>query len=268
MNPKDPVRLLDDPSVPAELRADLATAIQTPSERLNMDAGLVRLTAAIAAGVTSAETAAAAGTSGALAAKWSVAKLLGWGVSGLGVAGAVALGAANLQAPTAGPKLNTPTQSPATAPRPAAQPVSAPHEDAGSAENENGSARTPVRPAPRALPSPRSNTGSHSARESNVEEAAAAEALLAEETAHLARLRTLARTDPAAALALADEGAKRFAGGVFAHEREAIAIQALVALGRTARARARASKFLSAFPKSPYRERLERATGLDRQAPP
>jgi hypothetical protein len=268
MNPKDPVRLLDDPSVPAELRADLASAVRTPPEYLDMQAGLLRLTAAIAAG-SAATAAKAAGTAGALGAKsWSVGKLLLWGVSSLGVAGAIAIGTANLRAPAATSKPSTPAATAATAPRRAALPVAVPHEDAGSAQNDREGARTvpqvPARRAPRAGPTARSNTESRTAREPSAEEANAAEALLAEETAHLARLRALARSNPAAALALADEGAQRFAGGVFAHEREAIAIQALVALGQTTRARARASRFLSAFPKSPYRERLKRATGLNR----
>ena len=63
--------------------------------------------------------------------------------------------------------------------------------------------------------------------------------------------------DPAAALALTDEHARRFAGGGLGQEREFIAVSALLALGRGPEARARAARLLERFPSSAYRGRLD-----------
>ncbi len=64
--------------------------------------------------------------------------------------------------------------------------------------------------------------------------------------------------DPLRALALADEHRVRFGAGRFAEEREAIAIEALVRAARSSTARARLHEFVTAFPRSSYRSRLER----------
>jgi hypothetical protein len=81
---------------------------------------------------------------------------------------------------------------------------------------------------------------------------------------HLARLRALEASDPAQALAVAAEGDRRFASGLFVQERQAIAITALVRLGRGAEARARAEAFLAAHPRSSFAERIQRLTGAGR----
>jgi hypothetical protein len=62
--------------------------------------------------------------------------------------------------------------------------------------------------------------------------------------------RTL-QSDPAKALGLCDEHAKRFPASRFAQERDTLAITALMALGRTADARKRADAFKVAYPDSP-----------------
>jgi hypothetical protein len=66
-------------------------------------------------------------------------------------------------------------------------------------------------------------------------------------------------TEPARALGLADEHARRFPSGMLGQEREAIAIEALTRLGRASEARSRAKNFLGRFPRSPYRARVEKA---------
>src|SRR5262249_35835227 len=53
------------------------------------------------------------------------------------------------------------------------------------------------------------------------------------EIENLTRIRSLGATDPAKTLALAEEGHRRFSKGLLSHEREALAISALVRLGRT-----------------------------------
>jgi hypothetical protein len=80
-----------------------------------------------------------------------------------------------------------------------------------------------------------------------------------EEYRLLREARRALSTDPARALALAEEHASRFSGGMLGQEREAIAIEALSRLGRTGQASSRAQAFLRRFPNSPYRNRIERA---------
>jgi hypothetical protein len=79
---------------------------------------------------------------------------------------------------------------------------------------------------------------------------------LTEEMEQLARLRSVASSDPSAALRLANEGEQRFAKGLFRQEREAIAIQALGQLNRTSEAKQRARAFKAAYPRSPFLVRM------------
>jgi len=82
------------------------------------------------------------------------------------------------------------------------------------------------------------------------------------ETQDIANLRSMARSDPARALTLAQEGARKFPQGFFSQEREAIAIRSLVNLGRTSEARARAERFLAAYPRGPAAESIRASVGL------
>jgi len=77
-----------------------------------------------------------------------------------------------------------------------------------------------------------------------------------EELVHMRTLRQLAATDPTAALAMADEGQRRFAAGVFTQEREVIAIEALQRLGQADTARRRATRFLEDHPESPFADKV------------
>jgi outer membrane protein assembly factor BamD (BamD/ComL family) len=60
----------------------------------------------------------------------------------------------------------------------------------------------------------------------------------------------LQREDPAAALEAAEQHARAYPTGILAQEREAMAIRALVMLGRTPEAQARTDLFRSRFPDS------------------
>lgn len=82
---------------------------------------------------------------------------------------------------------------------------------------------------------------------------------LAEEVRQLAEVRALAASDPAGAARKADEGHKRFAGGMLYQEREAVAITSLARAGRGAEARSRATRFLGQFPKSPFADQVRAA---------
>lgn len=66
-------------------------------------------------------------------------------------------------------------------------------------------------------------------------------------------------SSPARALVLAESHARRFTRGMLDQERETIAIEALARLGRADEASARSRVFLSRFPASPYRARVETA---------
>lgn len=69
--------------------------------------------------------------------------------------------------------------------------------------------------------------------------------------------QVLAR-DPRLTLHLTDQHLRRFPHGLLAQEREALAIEALLALGREDQAKARARAFLASYPSSPHRKRAER----------
>jgi hypothetical protein len=73
----------------------------------------------------------------------------------------------------------------------------------------------------------------------------------------LQRAQAALGADPARALALVREHEQRFPRGALGQEREVIAVGALVALGRTSEARARAARFVELFPRSAYRRRIE-----------
>jgi len=64
--------------------------------------------------------------------------------------------------------------------------------------------------------------------------------------------------DAAGALELAERHAKTFPSAMMIEEREAIAIEALTRLGRTGDAASRFARFQTAYPRSSYRQRLER----------
>ncbi len=78
-----------------------------------------------------------------------------------------------------------------------------------------------------------------------------------DEIALLAQAHDSLRGDPARSLALCNEHQARFANGHFAQEREAVAITALVYLGRRDEGRHRWSAFLKRYPSSSHRAHLE-----------
>jgi hypothetical protein len=77
------------------------------------------------------------------------------------------------------------------------------------------------------------------------------------ELALLRRAQTELRVAPARALLLADEHAARFAGGALDQEREVIAIDALLRLGRRGEATARAERFRQKYPRSAHERRID-----------
>jgi len=75
-------------------------------------------------------------------------------------------------------------------------------------------------------------------------------------------------SDPGRALAIADEHARVFPSGEFLQEREAVAIDALVRLGRKEEAQRRARALVERFPETPYAVRVEMAVGKPAAAAP
>lgn len=73
--------------------------------------------------------------------------------------------------------------------------------------------------------------------------------------------RALARGLPDDALAPLDRHAQRFSEGILAEEREALAVNVLVSLGRYPEARARADRFFQRYPRSLLRGSVEAALG-------
>ena len=90
----------------------------------------------------------------------------------------------------------------------------------------------------------------------------------AETEAHLLqRAQDALGTNPGEALSLAEAHASKFPAGALGQEREVVAIQALLRLGRGDEARARGAKFLAAFPGSAHRRRIEALLGPAAPAP-
>lgn len=69
------------------------------------------------------------------------------------------------------------------------------------------------------------------------------------------------RSDPAKALALCNEHAKKYPGGNVAQEREVIAIEALMKMGNRPAAKARADRFNAAYPGSSHARRIATILG-------
>ena len=142
----------------------------------------------------------------------------------------------------------TPASEPAHRARPT---VRAPAlRDVVADDTSDGELLRPKAPAP-APKNPRGDVRAEAAHED-----------LTMETADIARLRSVSQSDPARGLALAQDGARKFPQGFFSQEREAIAIRALVRLGRVREARARAEHFLSAYPRGPAAESIRASVGL------
>jgi hypothetical protein len=76
------------------------------------------------------------------------------------------------------------------------------------------------------------------------------------------KIRLTASQDPATAVALAEEGERRFPGSAATEERSALAIRALINLQRMGAARGRAEVFLQRYPGSPYSNEVAAKTGV------
>jgi hypothetical protein len=115
---------------------------------------------------------------------------------------------------------------------------------------------TDAAPQQPAAPRPPAKTSTRSTRAAAPPEPPPAIGLT--ETQILRDARLVLDRDPRSALALSEQHRRDYRNGSFAQEREFIAITALVKLGRNSEAKERAARFVTAYPSSPYRARLER----------
>ncbi len=265
-----PLRLRDDPSVSRALREDLARAAAPAGGGYDVAAGLARFEATLRAAPGAGPGAGVGKTVLGAALKGA---LLGLAVVG----GAAALGDRAPLPPPATGAVSAPASS--TAPvavelSPEA-PVRTPARLASAPPPELAKPVALFGPAP-AGPGARADARRHAASGRHGPQRArggagaggapspetGARDGLAAEMELLVRLRALQNGDPTQALALAAEGNRRFPAGLFAQEREAIAIAALVRLGRASEARARGAAFLAAYPRSVFAERMKKLTGI------
>jgi hypothetical protein len=237
-----PKRLLEDPETASALRADLQVAA---SHQVNFDmaAGLARFEATLATGSAASVT----------GLKAMLVKL---GVAGVVVGGAVlgvALIAGNSGEPTA--SVVTP---PVSVTPPVARAVPVP-----STASESSAPPAVVEPIPTA-PTPTLRRTAKAAPKPAAASAASPEArddLLQREVQQLRQIRQLVAANPGQALALANEGHGTFRGGVLYQEREALALQALSALGRRTELETRGERYLRAFPKGSFSTRVRQLLG-------
>jgi hypothetical protein len=86
----------------------------------------------------------------------------------------------------------------------------------------------------------------------------AAPAARSSEYALISEAERLRLSSPERALSLTDEHARLYPHGALSEERDVLAIEALVRLGRLPRARGLAERFAATYPGSAYRGRIER----------
>jgi hypothetical protein len=275
----EPRRLLDDPEIGVLLRGDLEAARKAPGVSYDVERGVQRHMMLASAGVIgivggaaahSSPTAAASGTAvagttatattttaagGALSAVKAAIVAKGiWVAAGIGLAAAAGASATYAIQRAANDEKTAIVRSDPAKAAPAKKNTAAqPQQQAPAVVDDD--LDDPIDPTtlPIANDTPRA-TPHRAQQPANVD---------ADEVKSYAHARSLATTDPAAALSILEQGEKRFVGGILSEEREALAIQCLARLNREAEARARAEVFLKAHPTSPLAERVRHDAKLD-----
>jgi hypothetical protein len=162
--------------------------------------------------------------------------------------------------PTAPPATATAESAATVAPVPVgAAPPATPARDAAPAKPGTAVPRATVSEAPARSTASRTPSGHTAPATADLPEAPPAAPV--SETQLLRDARLALGSDPGRALALAERHLREYPSGSFGQEREYIAINALLQLGRTSEARARAERFRTSYPRSPYVERLDRVMG-------
>ena len=255
-----------DPEQLERIASGLAATLKQP--------GLVELVRAEQSKAAARTAGQSAGSAAGGTAKLAIAALA---LGALGLAVYQVLPAATESGATATPA-GSATQAPAQPPParqtqsatgPGAQPQPGPGPMRAAAPTEQSAPPAPTdRPTPRATrspdpsrvqavrPAPGRAAPKVARRAGHPHAPAHATPDASGELSLLSRAQKALQTQPARALALAGEHARSFEHGTFAQEREMIAIEALIALGRDARAHARGKHFLTTYPGSSHAPRL------------
>jgi hypothetical protein len=238
-----------------------------------------RVWGGVAAGLTTIETVAAAGTAlqkgaavkGAFTVLSSTAAK---SVTALAIAGGVSFGVASLRSPSEPPAETrvaraVPSVQPAL---PAVAEFLAPREADNAPLPETSAIPSLEAAKPRALHARRPGRAIAEppdvrASDSDVQAAPPSQesrraSRLAEESAAVVAIRkTLLSGQPSEALRMLDRARVQFADGVLGQEREALTVRALVESGQKVAARKRGEAFLRAFPRSPHADELRALLG-------
>ena len=236
-----PKRWLDDPEVPDRIRTLLEAARPAPPLTAAIDARLHEAASAPAALLTKLPLA----LSGKLLA----------GALVVGVAGTWAAGALLPSAPSLPP---APAASKRTPAEPAHELSREPNRlrgSRGSTSTESSTGVVSADPMPRTA----TNAEAGSARDERGENAVVAPPRsIGDEAALLDRARRALTTDSAFALALTERHQREYAEPSLAAEREVIAVEALLQLGRRSEAERRAQALMDTAPAGIYGKRLRR----------
>jgi outer membrane biosynthesis protein TonB len=260
MSRSDPPRLLDgDSAISSDLRATLEAARDELPNAQQL-AGLgARLP--LGAAVPPAPTELAS-LPAASAAPWASKVLLGLTLVVGG--GSAALYASREAATT--PRAVT-VQAPVTQPAPEPPPIAAASSTERSAEPP-AAPRDEEKPQPPAAKAADPRPVASSSAHAGVAHASKPESSADTEIRLLQRAHDALGAKPADALGFAEEHERAYPAGSLLQERELIAISALARLGRAADARSRADRFLSRFPTSAHRRRIEAVVGRSPSSDP
>lgn len=229
-------RLIDDPEIVGELRAELQR-YATEQAQVDLKRAFENLEGTLQL--------KAAGTAGAARPGfWTWSALSGSTklliIAAIGGSSALGVAALRSSEPTLQPQA-TVQALPAAALPPSEPQPSAAWSPAGASRPQLQPTASP--PARLAEPSAsRSPVGSGSRRE----------------IAQLARIKSVLDHDPAAARRLIRTAQREFPAGLLVEEREGLDVIALFALGQHERARTSAERFIARYPQSPLRPKLER----------
>jgi len=267
----DPKRMLSDPELGELLRADLDASAKH-SISYDVDKGLARHVALVAGGAAAATATAAAtasasttatATATATTATAATATATTVAAAGIGAKTMIAVAAIGVATATGGVIAVTsrPEPQPAAVAAPQPSPVRT-TDKASSPSRAKADSLVPQTDMPVAEPTITPDqlpVATPDPAQNSLERAPNNVSPMAEMDLYV-KARGLAPTDPSAALAILDDGSKRFPRGVFVEEREALAIDCLVKLGRTAEAKRRAQTFLAAHPTSTFAEKIRQQT--------
>jgi hypothetical protein len=264
----DPRRLFESDDAPAELRGLLQRAYADTTS----DAAADQLVRAVERRVRMQAPASGDGTRVSWAARHATRLFLAAALVGVGAGVAYWAGNSNgtgaRPVPTPGAVLSEQPRQPVTPS--ALQAMTATNtEEAPIAPRPPAVANVPAPPHPHTSGPVRAGRTISSLPETDtaVFGGGSVGATSADEYRLLRAARQSLSDRPARALELTDEHAHRFANGMLTQEREAIAVEALVKLGREGSARTRAQAFFVSYPSSPYRHRVERALDHPAGAP-